>query len=654
MTADMNPTNDNADSMLRPADEITLESDLSIPVIRRCESLSSRLVPADSNAKTSLVSIQQQLRELSTRPGQRHLIIGQFVKLTCELTNAIWCGQYCRIDNEQLGCVAEHNGLADQNLGLARSSVLPAIESVIGTATARITRNGELAVITVPVFVDRPNQTPSNEVLCVALNLQHAPVEPFLLITQMVATHIGRWYEQDRLGQLDWQVDATAAIAELMSEISMAEKPKQAAMMASSQLAHFLNARTVAIGFCVAPGSKRTKLAAISGTTEFDAGGEIATRIEATLNETMLRNSVTTLPCDDANDRSMKLAHQQLIESNPNSSLVSAPLTNGNQTTIGAWLCILPGGADPQQQKTIQFAQVVSRYLADALSVSERATEGPIRRLNRQARQSLQGRAGKIAIAAVCAALLLMAIPMPHRINCPCSLEPTVRQFAVAPHDGILLESFVKPGDLVKAGQVLATMEDRELRLEAADLIAEREVAIKKRDVSRSARDAAATQIAEFEIAKLDARIRLIRFKQENLEIKSAVDGIVLQGDLDDAKGAPVRTGDVLMEVAPLKTLTLKIDVPERDVAYVKPGQGATIVLDGNPFDAIHGEIDLVHPTSEVRDHRNVFVSEVTIENATRTLRPGMRGFAKINEGWRPLGWIMLHRPCEKVYSILR
>ena len=650
----MNPTNDNADSILRSADKNTSESDLPIPVMHRRERMSSRLVPADSNAKLSLDSMQQHLRELSARPGQRHLIIGQFVKITCELTNAIWCGQFCRLDSEQLGCVAEHNGLADQNLGLARSSILPSIESVIGTANARITRNGELTVITVPVFVDRRHHTRSNEVLCVALNLRHVPVEPFLLIAQLVATHIGRWYEQDRLEQLDWQVDATAAIAELMSEISMAEKPKQAAMMASNQLAHFLNAQTVAIGFCIAPGSKRTKIAAISGTTEFDAGGEIATRIEATLNETMLRNSVTTLPCDNTDDRSMKLAHQQLIESNRNSSLVSAPLTTGNQTTIGAWLCILPAGDDPQQQKTIQFAQVVSRYLADALSVAERANEGPIRRFNRQAHQSLQGRAGKIAIAAACAVLLLMAIPIPHRISCPCSLEPSVRQFAVAPHDGILLESFVKPGDLVVAGQALATMDDREVRLEAADLIAEREVAIKKRDVNRSARDAAATQIAEFEIAKLDARIRLIRFKQDNLEIKSAVGGIVLQGDLDDAKGAPVRTGDVLMEVAPLETLRLKIDVPERDVAYIKPGQGATIVLDGNPFDAIRGEIELLQPKSEVRDNRNVFVSEVTIENETQTLRPGMRGFAKINEGWRPLGWIMLHRPCEKVYSILR
>ena len=58
----------------------------------------------------------------------------------------------------------------------------------------------------------------------------------------------------------------------------------------------------------------------------------------------------------------------------------------------------------------------------------------------------------------------------------------------------------------------------------------------------------------------------------ENLEIKSETNGIVLQGDLEDARGAPVRRGDVLMEISPLKQLTLEVDVPESDIAYLEVG----------------------------------------------------------------------------------
>ena len=257
-------------------------------------------------------------------------------------------------------------------------------------------------------------------------------------------------------------------------------------------------------------------------------------------------------------------------------------------------------------------------------------------------------------MAAFAIVALVMMIPVSHRVACDCQLQPTVRRFAVAPHDGILLESFVKPGDLVTAGQVIAKMDDRELILQMSDLHAQRETAKKKRDVNRSARDAAATQISELEIEQLNAKIDLVNFKKKNLEIKSTVDGIVLQGELEDAEGAPVRTGDVLIEVAPLDALRMELNVPESDIAYIDVEQEATVVLDGAPFEPIDGKIELIRPASEVRDNKNVFVSEIEIDNSARLLRPGMQGRAKITAGSRSLGWVLFHRPAERVYKIFR
>ena len=122
----------------------------------------------------------------------------------------------------------------------------------------------------------------------------------------------------------------------------------------------------------------------------------------------------------------------------------------------------------------------------------------------------------------------------------------------------------------------------------------------------------------------------------------------------EDALGAPVRTGDVLIEIAPLETLKLEIAVSESDVAYVRPEQVVTIVLEGAPFETLEGCVERVRPMSEVRDNKNVFVSELLIENNEKLLRPGMQGRAKINAGTRPLGWVLFHRPAERVYSIIR
>ena len=247
-----------------------------------------------------------------------------------------------------------------------------------------------------------------------------------------------------------------------------------------------------------------------------------------------------------------------------------------------------------------------------------------------------------------------MLIPVPHRVSSSCGVQPTVRRFAVAPHDGILLHSLVKPGDVVAAGQVLARMDDRELQLQRSELLAERETAMKKQDVSRTARDASATQIAALEIDQLTARLDLIQHKIDHLEITSAVDGVVLQGDWEDAQGAPVRTGDVLVEVAPLGKLKIELAVPEADVAHVAGGQPVAFVLDGDPFATHTGAIESIHPVSDVRENVNVFVSEFSIDNPRNQLRPGMKGRAKIAAGTKPLGWILFHHPAERVYSIFR
>jgi multidrug resistance efflux pump len=247
-----------------------------------------------------------------------------------------------------------------------------------------------------------------------------------------------------------------------------------------------------------------------------------------------------------------------------------------------------------------------------------------------------------------------MAIPITHRVDCNCVLKPEQRQFAVAPHNGILSESYVSPGDVVTAGQLLARMDDKELQLEKVDLVAQRQAAMKQRDVNRSAADPAATKIAEMKVRQIDAKLQLVNHRLNHLDIKATSDGVVLKGDLEDAQGAPVRTGDVLMEIAAMDRLELEVEVPASQIAWVKADQSADIVLDGNPFDSFEGVVSRIRPESEVREHENVFVAEITLNNPDQLLRPGMKGRAKVKEGLRPIGWILFHGPCERVYSMFR
>ena len=98
----------------------------------------------------------------------------------------------------------------------------------------------------------------------------------------------------------------------------------------------------------------------------------------------------------------------------------------------------------------------------------------------------------------------------------------------------------------------------------------------------------------------------------------------------------------------------MELNVPESDITYVDVEQEAIVVLDGTPFDPLNGKIDLIRPASEVRNNKNVFVSEIKIDNSACVLRPGMQGQAKITAGSKPLGWVLFHRPAERIYKIFR
>ncbi len=619
--------------------------------LRTCQSSAANRSPSPTEDPT-LDSIQHQLESITALNASRTDTLQRLVDVACRSTNAIWAGHLSITDQQPIQYVAEHSGVENQNLGLMKSSLLPTAEAAIKSVAPQIVTSGELTVIATPVY-DPRNPSQASECLCLALSMGSESSASFLLILQMIAAYVSRWHERERTQSLTWQIDATAAIAELTAEVSSVKHQARPEIVAANRLAGFLSAEIIAIGYVVREGSLRVKVASMSGAMEVSSTGALPKQIKAAMEESLVRGDTTSFPSVDDSRRSMKLAHREMIDNNPSSALVTSPLTTHDGRTIGAWLCLLPAGG-PHQDRTAQFARTASTYLADSLDVARRAAASPARRLVTWSRNFIKGRAAKVTAAVAATITLAMLIPIPHRIDCSCVLKPAKRQFAVAPHNGVLEQSYAKPGDIVAAGQVIARMDDREVQLEMVDVLAQQQSATKQRDVSRTARDAAETKIAELKLRQLDAKLQLIRHRLKNLEIKSQSSGVVLQGDLQDVTGAPVRTGDVLMEIAALDNLKLEIEIPASEISYIQPNQTASIVLEGNPFETLHGALQFVHPESEVRDQRNVFLGEVWIDNSNQKLRPGMKGRVKVTEHLRPIGWILFHRPCEKMYSLFQ
>ena len=100
----------------------------------------------------------------------------------------------------------------------------------------------------------------------------------------------------------------------------------------------------------------------------------------------------------------------------------------------------------------------------------------------------------------VLALLLLLLLPVPDRVTANTVIEGRLRQVVTAPFDGFIGQVMVRPGERVTRGQVLARLDDRDLKLEQARLHSEREQAAGRLRQAMADREAAAMALAQAEV----------------------------------------------------------------------------------------------------------------------------------------------------------
>ena len=232
---------------------------------------------------------------------------------------------------------------------------------------------------------------------------------------------------------------------------------------------------------------------------------------------------------------------------------------------------------------------------------------------------------------------------MQYRISARATLEGSVQRALVAAVDGYILESNARAGDLVKAGHVLARLDDRDLRLEHRRWQSERAQLEKEYRKALAGEDRTQVSILRAQIEQASAQLGLAAEQLGRTTVVAPFDGIVLKGDLDQLLGSPVDRGTVLFELAPLDGYRIIVQVDERDLADVAVGQSGRLALSalpGQPFDLV---VERITPISTAAEGRNYFRVEAVLEEPVEVLRPGMMGIAKIDAGRRQLLWIWTH-----------
>lgn len=346
-------------------------------------------------------------------------------------------------------------------------------------------------------------------------------------------------------------------------------------------------------------------------------------------------------------------AHEILREQTAAARLLTLPLPGGRGALLLEWSIAPDPAAAP-------VAEAAAPFLPVLFDLLERARPQPVVFAAKRLWKKASVHRRRTIIAGSGALALLLAWPFHYRIGADCRIAPTVKQVVAAPFDSQLRKNFVRPGDAVRAGEPLGELDNRDFKLKEAELIAARERALKQRDRAMSGNDAsegadfAAAQVANFEAQSVGLELELVQRKLALLEVKAPLAGVVVSGDLRRTEGQPIPRGQVLWEIAPLDAMIVEIDVPDREISRVRDGLPVRVRLEAFGGGRWESTIRRVHPQSEQRDGRNVFIVEAEIApDRVAELRPGMRGRAGIESDRRPLLWILGHRLWDWVVTTL-
>jgi len=194
---------------------------------------------------------------------------------------------------------------------------------------------------------------------------------------------------------------------------------------------------------------------------------------------------------------------------------------------------------------------------------------------------------------------------------------------------------------------VQASVKDSELKL----LDAEREFTTQKAlfDQGLVGRDSfRATQMKRDQVAE---NLRAARMRYQIVEdrgipisgnaasqkarITAPMTGVVIKkgvelGDMVTSGVSSFNSGTVLFTVADLKSLIVRVNLNEVDIAKVHVGQPVRVTLDAYPQKVFHGKVTFVSPAAELVEKIKVFKVEVTLDELGESFRTGMSANVEI------------------------
>lgn len=385
---------------------------------------------------------------------------------------------------------------------------------------------------------------------------------------------------------------------------------------------------------------------ALSNSADFDQRSNLVRKIADAMDEAVEQDNAILFPIN--NSKVIQRAHQELARKFGSGSIATIPLMS-ERRVFGA-ITLMCSEESPLDDKTLQICQQTLSLLTPFLALKREQEQGIHTKVAASFAGGLQAVFGvshlrtKLATVAVVALLTLTSlVETTYRITADAVLEGEIQRVVAAPISGYLLASSVRAGDIIAKGEIMASLDDAELKLELTKLDGRLQKSRREYREAQSERDLVGVRVIKEQINQVDAEIELVEQQLKSIHLTAPFDGVVIEGDLSQRLGSPVERGDALFKIAPLEGYRIILKVDESKISFVREGQVGALTLSSLSQSNFPLKVERITSVARAEGGANTFRVEASLPGVPDGLRPGMQGIGKINAGRARLVWIWTH-----------
>jgi RND family efflux transporter MFP subunit len=402
------------------------------------------------------------------------------------------------------------------------------------------------------------------------------------------------------------------------------------------------------------------KLSALTGVTQVDAGAPDVAPLNDLLRWTMLSEEVVHVRQHgdkiDAAREETRAKFQSYFESSGMRAFYAIPLTDdtGRVGVLGL------ESADPDflSPAHIEILQVLAGQATVALRNAQMYKEVPFISVlqpvleKKRKFMAMDKRRRALMLAAVAAVLIFLAgVPLPLRVDGDAVVAP-LHSAQIQPEvEGVVSKVYVREGDHVTRGQVIASLADWDTRSVLAQAQSKYQMALLQMNRSLAANDGSEAGVQRIQADFWKSELARDQELLDKTQLRSPIDGLVATPHIENMVGKRLQYGDSFAEIVDTSRAIVDVAIDDTDSAQLRAEAHASVKLNSFPTRIFRGDVMVVSPKGTLQGDSRVFFARVAVPNADGAIRSGMEGRGKVRVGWYPAGYVLFRKPFLWIYS---